>query len=87
MKSSSKPVLMLVPAPTTDMNPDKVQELSHEIQIAKTLVDAIIAKGQPWTDPDFGPNASSFCCSDNPDGRGNYREYTWKRASQLYKNP
>jgi calpain-15 len=44
-------------------------------------VDAIIAKGQPYTDPDFLPNHTSI------GKHAKAAQITWKRISEIFKTP
>jgi calpain-15 len=51
-------------------------------------VDEIIAKGEPWTDPDFPPEFGSICqdgCSNSQFSKS--KQYEWKRMSELSDEP
>ena len=51
------------------------------------FVQATIAKGKPWTDPDFPPNQSSLYdpAIDNEVDVDTYNSFSWKRASEIFK--
>jgi hypothetical protein len=48
-------------------------------------VNQIIADGVPWTDPDFGPTASSIA-TPGVDKSKDFSKLTWKRASEIFSN-
>ena len=52
------------------------------------MVDHIIETGETWTDPDFRPDESSFFCADETEAKKEkFGKFSWKRASEIYKNP
>lgn len=53
------------------------------IKAALDTVNSIIAKGAPWTDPDFKPVTSSLYL---PGEAKSKKDYEWKRASEFYKD-
>ena len=55
----------------------------------REFVEKVIAKKEPWTDPDFPPEYSSLYDLDldfETDGT-KFRKCSWKRATELYTNP
>lgn len=50
------------------------------------FVQATIAKGKPWTDPDFPPTKKSLYDPelDEVDAEA-YNKIAWKRASEIYQ--
>ena len=64
-------------------------EKQSEITKMRTFVDGIIAKGKPWTDPDFPPQVKSLFdpVVDKEADAGKFSSYDWKRASDCYANP
>lgn len=52
------------------------------------FVQATIAAGKPWTDPDFPPNSSSLVdpAVDGGDP-GRFASYSWKRVPEIYEKP
>lgn len=55
---------------------------AQEIAEALSKVNAIIQKGEPWTDPDFPPCESSI----KKPGDRPLETREWKRASELFPN-
>jgi hypothetical protein len=53
------------------------------IKAALDTVNSIIAKGAPWTDPDFKPVTSSLYL---PGEAKSKKDFEWKRASEFYKD-
>ena len=53
------------------------------IKAALDKVNSIIAKGEPWTDPDFKPVTDSLYL---PGELKSDKDYEWKRASEFYKD-
>jgi hypothetical protein len=52
------------------------------------LVNARIATGKPYTDPDFKPDLSSLFDPEVDEGRlSKYEKMEWKRASEIFENP
>ena len=51
------------------------------------FVQETIARGRPWTDPDFPPEKKSLYdpAIDTVDQKA-FNSFTWKRASEIY-NP
>ena len=51
------------------------------------MVQQVIAKGKPWTDPDFPPDLSSIYHRriDTQCDQGAFNKLSWKRASEIYK--
>jgi len=51
------------------------------------MVQETIAKGKPWTDPDFKPERSSLYDPriDTSVDQASFNKFTWKRASEIYK--
>jgi len=49
------------------------------------FVEETIAKGQPWTDPDFRPDESSLY-DPNVDSidEASWQRFTWKRGGEIY---
>jgi hypothetical protein len=57
---------------------------NEKFQKAKTFVDGIIAKKEPWTDPEFPPKFMSIANhQDKPELIQNFRkmDIEWKRAN------
>ena len=59
--------------------------------MAKTreFVEKVLAKGEPWTDPDFLPEYKSLYNLDldfEADG-SKFRKCDWKRATEIYSKP
>ena len=65
-----------------------IQRLEAQQAELERYVQAVIAKGQPWTDPDFPPNQSSLYDPnlDEVDVQ-TYNSFSWKRASDIFQNP
>ncbi len=78
------------PKPTIKAVSDKsraaLAALKKKTSEMERFVEETIAKGKPFTDPDFGPQISSLYDPrvDEVDEAA-YRKFTWKRANEIYK--
>ena len=55
----------------------------------REFVQKVVEKGEPWIDPDFQIEYSSLYDLDldfEADGT-KFRKCSWKRASEIYKDP
>ena len=52
------------------------------------MVKEIIAKGRPWTDPDFPPEQKSLYNPqiDTEVDTNTYNSFKWRRAIEIYPN-
>ena len=51
------------------------------------FVQTTIARGRPWTDPDFPPTQASLYDADIDEvDEAMYKSFSWKRASEIF-NP
>ena len=64
-----------------------VQKMQQKETDMERMVQETIAKGKPWTDPDFPPMQKSLYdpSIDNKVDVTFYNSLSWKRASQIYK--
>ena len=73
-------------------NPRDFDELSYidefenkKLDEMRRFVDQVIARGQPWTDPEFKPDITSLFDPANDEGSiGDFNKYAWKRLSEIY---
>ena len=66
------------------MRSKRAQQEVKKSELEK-LADEIIAAGQPWTDPDFGPEPKSLVDPAH-DKADKIKDLNWKRASEVYPN-
>ena len=58
---------------------------NKELKSLEKFVDDIIARAEPWTDPDFKPESCSLNDEHDQDQQGRFDTFSWIRCSELYK--
>ena len=63
-----------------------LENLKKKTAEMEAFVRKTIEAGKPWTDPEFPPERSSLYDPNIDDvDRKTFNSYSWKRASQIYK--
>lgn len=61
------------------------REIDAEDEHMRKFVDSVIAKGSPWTDPDFRPERSSLYDPQHDDvNTSEYGRLTWQRCTDIF---